>query len=277
MKLHGEDARDRQLGILYGLDSTLNFSEPLRNFDAMIPVLMENGGVQVMFGGDGRIFLYGAPPNLDSSRGTFLFPEVGGTQTGTMTDSTYEGDFAIVDSTASFNDQGDGYVWIGSNIRCVKQDDYGNWEWATAVGYGSTTAILVEPDGDWTFDAERTYQYVIGARTWEIELPQIVAPPGTLWSMVETDQFRIDLMDTGSFEWAMQYNLFGSGDTPNVDFSAAIASIEFLKDELTPMWHTKTLQAGRDYTQVVRLTGLIPPASFLTVRGVSQRVRYSGA
>lgn len=277
MKSRGSSTRDNQLAlVMQGPSVVMDFSEPSRNFDSMTSVLMENGAIQVLFGGDGRIWLYDSPPTQDSSDGTFLFPDCGGTQTGTLTGSTSGGNPAIVDSSAVFNSQGEGYIFKHTNIRVAKIDENGNVEWGTITDYLSETELQVTPDSGWTFTSGITYRYIIGAREWEIRLPILIPPAGTRWSMVETDAFRIDIMDTGSFDWSLTYQVFGGGDTSTIDESSALVSISFLKSDLSPLWHEQTLSIGRDYAQVTRISGLMSPESFVTIRGISQRIALSG-
>lgn len=275
MKSDGSEFRDRQLAMLFDVPATLNLSEYARNFDAMIPAVMEDGSIRIMFGGNSRIFLYGAPPT-DAGEGVFLFPEVGGTQTGTMTAATYEGDSAIVDSTATFTDQGEGYVFTGSAIRCAKIDDLGAVQWATAVEYVDANTILVEPDDAWTFADGRTYQYIVGARAWTIQLPMQECGANTTFGMLETSAFRIDMVSTGDFDWPLTYVLYGSGDSSSVDMETPVAEVEYLSSELIPMHAPKAHSLGRDYAQTTTLTGVFPPDGTMTIRSIVLRVSFSG-
>jgi hypothetical protein len=275
MKLESSGDRDRQLALAFDIPSTMNLSETTRDFDAMIPAVMEDGSIRVMFAGNSRIFLYGTPPT-SAGTGVFLFPYVGGTQTGTMTAATYEGDSAIVDDSATFTDQGQGYVFTGSNIRCAKIDDLGAVQWATAIEYVDANTILVEPDDSWTFADGRTYQYVIGAREWTIQLPMQECGANTTFGLLETSAFRIDMVSTGDFDWPLTYVLYGSGDSSNVDMETPVAEVEYLSSELIPMHAPKAHSLGHDYAQTTTLTGLFPPDGTMTIRSIVLRVSYSG-
>lgn len=274
MRATAAGAKDRQFAYSHDRNVWLNYSGQA-SIDDMITVALDNGSQRVLFGSSGRLYLYGQPNRTGqntANRDIYLFPYIGGTQYGTVTGITHLVNNALIDSTASFPGFGDGYCFKGSGVRVVKMDDLGAEEWATITSRYSSTTLYVTPDSTWTFDAARSYRYIIGPCAFRIDLPILI--PGEGMGYVEIDRFRLDFRDYSSYNWKTTTTISASYDTSNLEDGATVATIDLNATDMVPLWHEHTVATAMDYALRMRVTGIHPPNGKLLIRGIDVSVRY---
>jgi YD repeat-containing protein len=285
-----ETKRNQQLVMIPSKSMWLNFEDQCQNIDAMTTITMQNGNRRVLFGGNGRLYLYGNSPKKDRNQyplDLHLFPYIGGLQYGSVLSSTPNGEglYTIraseavpydVDDPSTFGKQfqslQDGYAFKDSNIRVAKWDAEGNVEWATAVARVSYRDLQVEPDSTWTFSSSTTYKFIVGALPWKISFPKVV--PTNPYIDVSLESFGFDIKDYSSFDWPYKVKIYGSGDDPNID-SVLLDTITFTKSDMNPTWRREEVQLGPDYSFKLEAEGIRPPDASMFIRGVMMKVRFT--
>jgi hypothetical protein len=245
--------------------------------DCCTVALMDNGTQRVLFGGEGRLWLWG---NQDAPR--HGFPVVPKARYGTASAlRDINGQTVLVPADGEFTTWGGRRFWNRAGIRVAVIDDTGDIQTGIVDTIQPTGELLVTPlVGQWLMQAGRTYRFIIGPRMWSIELPWRTATGG--YTGVEAQMFQFDATDESSFDWPLEFSLEGSRTTPNLDTSSGVAANKkidrkrFTRQRFLAQNNAVRMGVGPDHRIRLTFEGIHPPDTHLTIRRILLGLRYHG-
>jgi hypothetical protein len=244
--------------------------------DSAAVVQMDDGGQRVLFGGRGRLWLYG-----DQFNSRFAFPHVPKTRFGTVSRLRDGSGLPILEThDGDFVRWGGGRFWDRAGIRVAVVNDLGEIMLAQVETIQPSGELAVTPiSGPWVMATGRTYRFVIGPRLWTLELPWRTAAGG--FSGVEAEMFQFDATDVSDFDWSLRFRLQGSLRTPNLDDATDVSAKTKVDRILTrarflAQNNAIRMATGSDHRVRLTFTGLHPPDCHLQLRRILVGLRYHG-
>jgi len=214
------------------------------------------------------VYVIGTNPNRESGLGGESIPGsflVGDAHPTTSVSLPSSVAYGLFDADANFFPGGQGYFWNGSGVRVVKIGSDNSWEWATVIGFINSNTLRVEPDGSWVNNSGVTYTYIVGAREWKIELPEIVAQPPRRF--VQIDSMQAEIEDTSEVEYPVKIEIYTSGVGPRSNTLSLTRYVR--RANIQSQWQRILFSLPASPKSRIVVRGIAPSDSHLYIKSFS--------